>query len=145
MAEDGDRHVLSCGHAFHTGCIVEWFRRGGASTCPMCRDASDTSHMTRMDRIARSKLLQRRARRKDAPRELRTLKDRLQRARQAHKEAGRRRRELLDRHRETFREYKKAQSKEWSARRRIAEIECEFGIFAHPQYPVPLFVRKQGR
>jgi len=27
---------LECGHAFHQGCIIQWFRRGHAD-CPVCR------------------------------------------------------------------------------------------------------------
>ena len=30
-------YTLSCGHSFHTHCIVSWFRHKKA-TCPMCRD-----------------------------------------------------------------------------------------------------------
>ena len=31
-----EKHTLECEHAFHTHCIVEWFRRGNMS-CPLCR------------------------------------------------------------------------------------------------------------
>jgi len=34
-------HVLPCGHPFHAGCIVEWFRRGEAR-CPVCRNTGAT-------------------------------------------------------------------------------------------------------
>ena len=35
--DDTQTYTLdSCGHKFHTKCIVDWFRR--ASTCPCCRN-----------------------------------------------------------------------------------------------------------
>lgn len=33
---DSDSHCLPCGHTFHTGCVVEWFRNHH-DTCPNCR------------------------------------------------------------------------------------------------------------
>lgn len=33
-------HALRCGHSFHNGCIVSWFRRG-ADACPVCRDTGE--------------------------------------------------------------------------------------------------------
>lgn len=37
--DDGGGVTLlpSCSHAFHSGCIGEWFRRAPAPTCPSCR------------------------------------------------------------------------------------------------------------
>lgn len=31
-------HALPCGHSFHVGCIVDWFRQGESNICPVCRD-----------------------------------------------------------------------------------------------------------
>lgn len=30
-------HTLDCGHKFHAGCVISWFRTG-ETTCPICRD-----------------------------------------------------------------------------------------------------------
>lgn len=106
----------------------------------MCRDGGG-NRLRWTDRNTRSKMMQRRARRKDAPRELCALRDRLRRAKEAQKEAASRRREFQKEHREAFREYRRLQTREWKARRRIAEIEREFGLFTHPQCPIPLYVR----
>ena len=40
--EGGDRgsHTLPCGHVFHAGCIVSWFRRLN-TTCPVCRQEEE--------------------------------------------------------------------------------------------------------
>lgn len=35
-------HELQCGHVFHSGCIIEWFRRG-ENSCPVCRDTGALS------------------------------------------------------------------------------------------------------
>ena len=35
--EVGQWHTISCGHAFHTDCIVRWLRSNPA--CPVCRDS----------------------------------------------------------------------------------------------------------
>jgi hypothetical protein len=37
---DGECHTLHCGHAFHTACIVPWFRRESPG-CPLCRDTGE--------------------------------------------------------------------------------------------------------
>lgn len=33
---EGEMHELECGHKFHTGCIISWFR-SGKTECPYCR------------------------------------------------------------------------------------------------------------
>lgn len=62
--------TLECGHTFHAMCIVRWFRQ--EQSCPLCR-ASHTTRFTVSDVQSRAKLLRLRARRKDAPPELRRL------------------------------------------------------------------------
>lgn len=30
-------HTLSCGHSYHCGCIINWFRNSH-NNCPLCND-----------------------------------------------------------------------------------------------------------
>ena len=65
-------HELDCGHSFHTGCQVEWFRRG-QTTCPTCRkDNGETKIRLRRNQSA-FQIMSARARRKDAPSGLKKL------------------------------------------------------------------------
>ena len=33
------QHSLPCGHSFHAGCIIRWFRTGNTA-CPLCREGA---------------------------------------------------------------------------------------------------------
>jgi hypothetical protein len=44
-AGDAAKHRLQCGHEFHTECIIRWFRRRNASSCPICRDDPAVRHV----------------------------------------------------------------------------------------------------
>lgn len=35
------KHVLECGHTFHTDCILSWFRASKNPDCPLCRNDGD--------------------------------------------------------------------------------------------------------
>ena len=43
LGRHGALRRLSCGHAFHRGCIRRWLRRG--SGCPLCRDPLDLADL----------------------------------------------------------------------------------------------------
>ena len=58
-------HTLECGHRYHTGCIVPWFR-SGQNTCPMCRGEPRVK-FGYLDTMTRCSMLRRMARRKNAP------------------------------------------------------------------------------
>ena len=32
-------HTLSCGHSYHCGCIINWFR-DSHKNCPLCNDTT---------------------------------------------------------------------------------------------------------
>jgi len=63
-------HTLECGHAFHTSCILSWFRRGGEA-CPLCRDVPWTIRPMLVEE--RYSWMRAHARRKTAPAALRRL------------------------------------------------------------------------
>lgn len=104
---DSPTHVLECGHEFHTACAVSWFRSSYShGTCPICRDGDNSNeqqeesdeeyeqyqHNYRVY-MQRSARLRRMARRRDAPRRLRTLVRHIQ---QAEARLSDRRREMRE-------------------------------------------------
>ena len=68
--------TLTCGHKFHTACVIQWFRTGSPS-CPCCRAAPDSTGFARWrDRRSRLRLMLQFGRRKNAPLSLKRLIDR---------------------------------------------------------------------
>ena len=67
---------LDCGHSFHVGCIVRWFRYEH-TTCPNCRSDDATHAWTRCAASARISALRRKY--ASLPRDVRNMLDRLDR------------------------------------------------------------------
>ena len=97
-------HRLECGHEFHANCIVQWFRRPGVSSCPICRDDPQVSRDSTSDDDSESEYdfldalspsalhrfvvpLLRACGRAEAPRRLRLLAERYRRSRARMTEA----------------------------------------------------------
>lgn len=60
-----EKHTLECEHAFHTNCIVEWFRRGNMS-CPLCRSEKLLS-LRPINTLHRIVMLKRESKKRHAP------------------------------------------------------------------------------
>ena len=75
--DDGNSIALECGHRFHPGCILQWFRSGN-STCPLCRE-HPTEIVNFLDTRARYSILRRMSRNRSAPPALRQAVERLRR------------------------------------------------------------------
>jgi len=140
--EDGDEpsYRLPCGHTFHCGCIVRWFR-AGSDTCPSCRSTPSpeelASAMSPMDIMERCRYLRQRARSKRAPTELHRLVAKLRKAEEAHRE---RRRALLAfrrEHRDVLTQLSRMRAASWTSDRRIRRAKRAIGLFAHPSMPLP--------
>jgi hypothetical protein len=56
---DAPVHKLPCGHAFHTECVMHWFREGH-NECPNCRSCRVSSRLTFKTPAQRIAILRRR-------------------------------------------------------------------------------------
>lgn len=130
-------HELRCGHAFHTTCVIDWFRMGGC-TCPLCRSADFQAHTVPMSAPERVRRLRRAAARADAPEALKALVNRIKRRRAKQR--------LL---RLALRSFRAANERTISAERelvhrlersstRMEDLRDELLAFSHPQVSVPL-------
>lgn len=80
------KHSLSCGHTYHTECILTWFRAGNPS-CPLCRDEADSTPIVTPSEAVRQ--LKKISKRKSAPSRLKRSVKRLQKAEEQHARAKR--------------------------------------------------------
>jgi len=78
-------HTLQCGHAYHTTCVVTWFRAGNPS-CPLCRDEEENIIVSPPEAVRRLKKI---AKRKSAPTRLKKCVTRLKKAEEEHTQAKR--------------------------------------------------------
>ena len=140
-AEEEALHTLECGHAFHTACILQWFRQG-APTCPLCRDTDDDHHLTPLDTMARCTLLRQRARRKDAPTCLKRLVRRLRDAEEDLRAAGKELRVFETEHRSVIRDRRKRLVGKWRKWRRVRQLKRQVGVYTHPDVSMPLVTRR---
>jgi len=141
---------LECGHAYHAGCIVTWFRTGHMN-CPYCGDtgvnapkpADRTGILSRSERTlvnARCSRLRQYARRKDAPLELVRMVERMRGTEQEIAENARRVKEFKNSKdngmtwRELDREYHKLRRHGWALHRRAREQASH--IAAYPVVPL---------
>ena len=134
-------HKLECGHEFHTGCIMKWFR-AGSNKCPLCRCSGDSDcNLNFMDVRSRAAWLKIRARRKDAPKELQRLVEKEKMA----KEKEKRHRDRLKRfeleNKEQIATYRKLRDRSWTLRRRVGEHTRRLGLYSSDKYPIPVVVR----
>jgi hypothetical protein len=58
QASDEGAHELPCGHSFHTGCILHWFRVGHRE-CPNCRSEETEACLARKTPAQRIAMLRR--------------------------------------------------------------------------------------
>lgn len=79
-------HTLQCGHAYHTTCIMTWFRSGNPS-CPLCRDEEENIPILSPPEAVRR--LKKIAKRKSAPARLKKCVARLKKAEEEHTQAKR--------------------------------------------------------
>ena len=138
-----DTHALECGHRFHTGCIISWFRtRGSAGSCPVCR-ADPSRALTYPDAYARCSMLRRQARSSTAPESLKKAVARIQKAEKKEKEVARELREFSTADtRRILQTHRRLQNKKWAARRAVASTKRQLGLTAFPGFSeIPMLAR----
>ena len=134
--EEGDaRHTLECGHGFHAGCIVQWFRRGH-SECPLCRGEPEFA-MAGMLWQSRAKYLCSVARRKNAPTELKKLVGRLRDAKTKLASARREVVECQRENRDALRAMTRLRTKQRACSMRVRSTQRMVGCFNCTEYPLP--------
>ena len=55
---EGQTTTIECGHAFHTSCVLQWFRYYNDS-CPNCRDEGNSDRFDETSRATRMRTLRR--------------------------------------------------------------------------------------
>ena len=138
-----DIHRLGgCDHAFHSGCIIAWMRRGNLS-CPTCRgDLHDGTHSSLVGAIGmtvweRSSYLRRLSRRSSAPVELKRLVERIRKAETNARQKARECREYDRAHAEVLKNKRMKRQKKWKAEQLAYKLKRLLGVFHSSAYPLP--------
>jgi hypothetical protein len=144
---DSDQKLeLTCGHTFHTKCIIEWFRcdHEAHGSCPACRDCPETCALKYTSlSVTLAHALIRSAKRGKVPRVVRDLVskyDSTKRARQScdreMKEFNRKNIETLKTHRTLLRRHDSLIRKQTSYLRALCRV--------HPVIPSVVHIVKDG-
>lgn len=111
---DDPFHTLPCGHQFHVGCVVQWFREGYSSCCN-CRSQVLAARLKRRTPGQRIAALRRKKHLSNATRKLLAEHDKL---RVAWLSASSTLRAFRTQHRDTLREYARLRSRHLESSRR---------------------------
>ena len=134
--EEGDAfYTLECGHSFHIGCIVKWFRQCG--TCPNCRDDMKQC-IPKWSLHERSKYARRAAYRKNAPKKLKQMVNKLSKVEQEEKNIAETARELDNKYREVFKTKAALRRRKWAIVRKKRELKNALGLFEFEGFKLPV-------
>ena len=137
-------HKLSCGHIFHSECIIQWFRHG-PNSCPLCRDDERENKSRRplnyFDTWARSSYLRRKARNKNAPKELKRLVKKLKKKEDKYKNARKTLSNFRKENKEHIKKYRYLRNYTWICQRQEIEARRLVGLFSDIHYPIPIINR----
>lgn len=146
LGDDASSTALECGHRFHTGCILTWFRSEDShGACPLCR-AQPGMVLTFQDTMERCTLLRRRARARSAPAALRRAAGAVRRAEARQREVQAELRAFLTPEvRGVLRRHRRLRLLRWSAQRRVFRAKRQLGIGSFPGVDLPLVRLRQVR
>ena len=123
---------LSCGHTFHSHCLVGWFRENPA--CPLCRDDPVMEPMSVRDRAS---MVRRFSKTKQAPPELKRLVKTLQTKESKCKDRRQALRDFKKRHLPIFKEWNRLRNAASSAFEAADRALCHVGLYHCDDLPVP--------
>ena len=136
----GAMHTLACGHAFHPGCIIPWFRFH-SETCPNCRTDEDVEVLAQRsasDRIASLR------RRKHLPAPVRATLRRMDEARETRVRLRKELHSFLGEHAEVFRTERRMRTRIRHYARRYHTMHTQLSICSVGLTPLLSRVRPGG-
>ena len=132
-------HTLNCGHSYHCGCIINWFRNSH-NNCPLCNDTKlDIDNLKWSVKIKTIEEIKKLDKKKDCPEnikknltKIKKLEKNDKKKRQELKEAKKEFDEFKETHKNIIKNYKKLETKylnkrryPYKNRRKIRDIENE--------------------
>lgn len=130
-------HTLEdCGHRYHVGCIMKWFR-SGYEQCPLCRSQNFQPHRF-LNVDERARLLRRHARKRNAPKHLKRAVKRLRDREEKQRQAFRVFKAFRDEHRDVIQNFHKLEKQYFRSQNRTDDAMYELGISEYNGVVVPL-------
>lgn len=128
----------TCGHRFHSRCIIAWLQRGNLS-CPTCRQSAHRPDaIPPMALCERARYIRRTVgRRASAPSELLTLIRRVRDAEERERRYAREHRDYCREHRDVLRRAHALRGRRYMASRRARLAERLLGLFQTPSLTLP--------
>ena len=78
-------HTLICGHSYHCGCIINWFR-DSHKNCPLCNDTTlDINNMKSGVKIKTIKEIKKIGKKKDCPQNIKKTLDKIKKMKEKEK------------------------------------------------------------
>ena len=125
-----NKHVLEeCGHAFHAGCIVKWFRSQANDRCPNCRGLP-SHYLSYPDVMERYKMMRGRSRSTRAPKRLKRAVQSIKKTEAALKEAKRQVKEYRNEPetKACLKRVRDLETKTWRLEDRLSEKKRRLGL-----------------
>lgn len=140
--DEEEGHAMSCGHRFHSSCLIDWLLVGTSRTCPTCRSGpSVPPQPQRIDamtaRMRCSYLRTTVARRRGAPTELLRQIGLLRRAEGRLAERKRHARDYHRLHAPLFSESSRLRERQRHAELSVRRLVRLVGHFQCPGYALP--------
>lgn len=127
---------LECSHHFHTKCLLEWYKQSTQPSCPICRGIDPTHPILKLntwDLHARTKILRRKARNKNAPFQLKKAVEKIKKAELKLQQINQELKDYKTNDVKTIiKNIEKFRNKKWKQMDKIYTLKTELGLFQHP-------------